>query len=189
MRGRDAEVEPPAERGPDVPHPAVDDFSAAYPQLFLPAMRLAYRMTADRALSEDLAAEALARAYSRWSTVRKADSPLAWVLRVTTNLAVDAVRRRRVAVDAMPSLTPSLTESDHADAVAARLALVAALATLPRRQREAIALHYLAGMSEAEVSRSLDIAPSSVRTHVQRGLETLRHRFGVTGEVPRVALG
>lgn len=166
---------------------AEDGFAAAYPALFLPAMRLAHRMTGDRALAEDLAAEALARAYARWTSVARMESPQAWVLRVTTNLAIDAVRRRRLATAVLPRLVvregPGVLDED----VAIRLALVSALASLPRRQREAIALYYLAGLDEHEVSRSLDITPSSVRTHVQRGLATLRKRLGPAEEVSRVA--
>ena len=166
---------------------AKDDFAAAYPSLFLPAMRLAYRMTGDRALAEDLASEALARAYARWGTVSRLESPVAWVLRVTTNLTIDAVRRRRLATAVLPRLLLREPGGAFEEDVAVRLALVAALSSLPRRQREAIALYYLAGLDELEVSRSLDISPSSVRTHVQRGLATLRKRLGATGEVARVA--
>lgn len=167
---------------------AEDDFAAAYRPLFLPAMRLAYRMTGDHALAEDVAAEALARAFARWSSVSRMDSPLAWVLRVATNLAIDAVRRQRLAAKVMPSLVLPDEDGRFDDDVAARLALVTALHALPRRQREAIALFYLGGLSEAEVSQSLEISPSSVRTHVQRGLATLRQRLAPPGGVPRAAI-
>ena len=171
--------------------PASTCFTEAYPALFLPAMRLAYRITADRALAEDLAAEAMARAYARWSSVSTCDSPTAWVLRVTTNLAVDAGRRSQTSVQVLPQLVGQQRRTgvaDVADLVASRVALAAALRALPRRQREAIALRYLADLSEDEVSRALDIAPSSVRTHVQRGLASLRQALGVPTEVARVAL-
>ena len=173
---------------PSLPAAEPADFAELYPSLFLPAMRLAYRVTGDRALSEDLAAEALARAYARWSTVSGCASPTAWVLRVTTNLAIDAGRRRRLSVQALPHLSTPEGVGDFADVVASRVALAAALAALPRRQREAIALRYLAELSEDEVSRTLDIAPSSVRTHVQRGLQSLRRALGPLPEVRRVAV-
>lgn len=162
---------------------ADDTFAAAYPSLFLPAMRLVFRMTGNRALAEDVAAETLARAYARWSAVSKMEAPQAWVLRVATNLAIDAVRRQQRAEAVMPSLLLVDDGRRFDDDVAARLALVAALTELPRRQREAIALHYLGGLSEEEVSHSLEISASSVRTHLQRGLSTLRRRLGSTGEV------
>jgi len=150
------------------------EFADAYPALFQSAMRLAHRMTRDPSLSEDLAAEALARAYARWHQVRDAASPTAWVQRVTANLVVDNARRRKVAVGALPLLAAEEDLFHIEDQVALRQVLVAALATLPRRQREALVLRYLAGVEEPELSRTLGTSPSSVRTHVQRGLTALR---------------
>jgi RNA polymerase sigma factor (sigma-70 family) len=162
--------------------PADEEFAAAYSDLFRSAMRLAYRLTRDAALAEDVAAEALARAYARWSTVRDADCRTAWVQRVAANIVIDGSRRNKVAQEAMPVLV----EDDVVrieDQVTLRLALLAALAALPRRQREAVVLRYLAGVEEPELSRAMGASPSSVRTHVQRGLATLR---GLLAEHPEV---
>jgi RNA polymerase sigma factor (sigma-70 family) len=160
-----------------------EEFAAAYPALFQRAMRLAYRMCRDPGLAEDVAAEALARAYSRWGAVRRMDQPDAWVMRVTVNLVIDNSRRAKLVRQWLPTLGAD-HDRPHAfdDDVAIRNALVAALATLPKRQREAIALRYLAELDEDDISRSLQISPSSVRTHVQRGLATLRERLGPSVE-------
>ena len=156
--------------------PEVDEFSAAYRELFTASMRLAYRITGSREAAEDVAAEALARAYAQWSRIRSMPHRDAWVLRVASNLALDAVRRRRPAEQAQRALEQAYGAAapNAADAVATRLALVAALRQLPERQRDSIVLYYLAGLSESEVSASLGIAASSVRTHIQRGLGRLR---------------
>ena len=45
--------------------------------------------------------------------------------------------------------------------------------SLPRRQREVIALHYVDGLDTPEIADLLDISESSVRTHLQRGREKL----------------
>lgn len=166
-----------------LPQSPDEEFSAAYRRLFDKSMRLAYRMLRDATLSEDIAAEALARAYSRWSVVRRLDQPDAWVMRVTVNLAIDHTRRNKLATKTMPVLAyPEERAPQFDEHVAVRTALVAALATLPKRQREAIALRYLAELDEDDISRSLHISPSSVRTHVQRGLSTLRERMGASVE-------
>jgi RNA polymerase sigma factor (sigma-70 family) len=60
------------------------------------------------------------------------------------------------------------------------MALVAALRSLPRRQREAVALRYLSGLSDAEVAQSLGVSPSAAKTHVTRGLDALRRQLGPT---------
>lgn len=159
------------------PAEELEEFAAVYRSLFVPAMRLAYRLTGSRETAEDVAAEALARAYARWREVAPMPHRDAWVMRVATNLALDTVRRRGPAQQAQRALERSYGDglsTDAADALATRLALVAALRELPQRQRESIVLFYLAGLSEAEVSASLGITPSSVRTHIQRGLGRLR---------------
>jgi RNA polymerase sigma factor (sigma-70 family) len=160
-----------------------DAFAAMYRSYFDASMRLAYRMTRDAALAEDLAAEALARAYSRWNALRKLEKPEAWIMRVTVNLVIDYTRRHKLLTKAMPSLAPLDEPLGRFDEhVAVRAALVTELAALPRRQREAISLRYLAELDEDDISRSLQISPSSVRTHVQRGLATLRERLGASVE-------
>ena len=140
-------------------------------------------MTQDRASAEDVAAEALARAYSRWSAVQRMEQPEAWVMRVAVNIVIDDSRKSKLLRRWMPALgTDRNTAHSFDDEIAIRNALVAALATLPKRQREAIALRYLAGLDEDDISRSLQISPSSVRTHVQRGLASLRDRIGPSVE-------
>jgi RNA polymerase sigma factor (sigma-70 family) len=158
------------------------DFAECYPGLFRCAMRLAHRLTRDPALAEDLAAEAMARAYARWGQVRQARSPEAWVQRVTANLVIDHARHSRVAADALPLLGTDdvLMIDDH---VTLRLALVAALATLPRKQREAVVLRFIAGLEEPDLSAALSASPSTVRTHIQRGLAALRERLPAFEEV------
>lgn len=139
-------------------------FDAVYPR----AVRLGVRMLGSSAAGEDLAAEALARAYARWRSVRRHPAPDAWVLRTATNLAIDELRRRpRPLSAAEPVAGPE-------DAVALRLALAHALASLSRQQRTIVTLRYLADLSEADVATALSISPGTVKTHLSRGLARLR---------------
>ncbi|HVE64285.1 MAG TPA: sigma-70 family RNA polymerase sigma factor [Mycobacteriales bacterium] len=157
-------------------------FEEAYVELFRCAMRIGYRISGDAALAEDLAAEALARAYSQWPRVSALPHRDAWVMRTASNLAIDAVRRRRPAATAMALLSARPNEnSGIEDLVVTHLALVAALRHLPRRQRDTIVLTYFGELSDHEVSQSLGITPSSVRTHLQRGLSALRSRLDGDG--------
>src|SRR5438445_13642888 len=118
-----------------------EEFEAVYTELFPRAATLAYRLLGNRTAAEDVAAEALARAYARWSKISKLAYRDAWVLRVATNLAIDATRRRVPEVHAQEPL-------DSTEAAIVRLALVNALRSLPRRQRQAVALRYLSGFRE-----------------------------------------
>lgn len=162
----------------DEAHDTASSFEEAYVALFRCAMRVAYRISGDATLAEDLAAEALARAYAHWPRVSALPHRDAWVMRTAGNLAIDAVRRRRPAAAALAMLGATPTEETSIDdIVVTHLALVAALRQLPRRQRDTIVLTYFGQLSDDEVSRSLGITASSVRTHLQRGLRALRSRL------------
>jgi len=146
-------------------------FEAAFDELFPRAVRLANRLLGDRAAAEDVAAEALARAYARWSKVASLPYRDGWVLKVATNLAIDRLRRRPLDLALPPAEV-------FEDAVHVRLALNAALLTLAPRQRQAVALRYLGGLSDKEVALALGISLGSVKTHIHRGLTGLRTRLG-----------
>ena len=160
MRGTEARV------SSDVPR-----FEDEFDRLFGRAFAVARRLTGDLAAAEDIAAEALARTYARWHRVRSFEYRDAWVARVATNLAIDAARRKRIDPAALNTADPS-------DATVLRLALVEALSHLPRRQREAVALRYLADLSVDDVAVSLGVSAGTVKQSVHRGLKTLRDRLG-----------
>ena len=147
-----------------------EDFRATFDRVFPRAELLARRLTGDRSEAEDLAAEALSRAYARWGKLQHEPYVDGWILRVTANLAIDSIRRRsrRTVVEPAPADDP----------VVLRLALVAALRGLPRRQREVVALRYLTDLSEEVVASALGLAPATVRTHVHRALVRLRGTLG-----------
>ena len=137
--------------------------------------KVAYRLTGDRAESEDLAQEALARAYLRWRKVAAYDE--AWVARVTTNLAIGRWRKhRRIVVSGTGE--PAFGGFDAPPAAGAdpldRIELLRVLRSLPRRQREAVALRYLADLPEAEVAALLGCSVGAVKQHTHRGLAALR---------------
>jgi RNA polymerase sigma factor (sigma-70 family) len=168
--------------GPSARTEADDGFEEAFDELFPRAVRLAHRLLGDRAAAEDVAAEAMARAYARWPKVAGLPYRDGWVLKVTTNLVIDRLRRRR------PEIVPAPVD-DFEDGVALRLALSAALLTLAPRQRQAVAPRYLGGLSDREVAQALGISLGSVKTHIHRGLNALRARLGASlEEVVPVAL-
>src|SRR5262249_37830809 len=125
------------------------------------------RITGDVGAAEDIAAETMSRAYAHWERIRNEPYRDAWVMRVATNLSLNATRRRRF----LPLERPPVSEDD---ATATRLALGAALRALPDRQREVIVLRHLAGLSEPEVAEYLGISLGSVKTHMRRAKESLR---------------
>jgi RNA polymerase sigma factor (sigma-70 family) len=155
------------------------DFEAEYVGLFVLAQRAAVRVAGDAGLAEEIAAETLARTFVKWSRVQSYCQ--AFVVRVATNLALDTVRRRKPRIDPVPP--PGTPEDD----VVVRLALVAALGRLSHRQRQVLVLRYVVGLDEREVADVLQINPGTVKTHMRRGIEALRRRFGVVPEEVRLA--
>ena len=155
-----------------LPETADDGFEEAFDELYPRAFRLARRMLGEAAAAEDVAAEALARAYARWPKVSALPYRDGWLLRVAANLAIDRMRHRPAEVVLQPA-------AQFEEGVDLRLALNAALLTLAPRQRQAIALRYLAGLSDREVAEAMGISLGSVKTHIHRGIAGLRSRMGM----------
>src|SRR5471030_3092421 len=89
---------------------ADDGFEEAFDALFAAARRIAVRLVGNGPDADDVAAEALARAFARWPKIRDLDYRDAWVMRVTANVALDVLRRSArplptaVAVDLDPAV-------------------------------------------------------------------------------------
>ena len=147
---------------------SAESFEDAYDSLLRSAYRVGYRLLGDRTAAEDVAAEALARAYSRWSSVSGHARP--WVVKVATNLALD-VGRKRVAATKRRF---ELVEEERLDHVEQRWDLQEALRALPRRQREVVALRFLDDFSEQATAAALGIDIGTVKSHASRGLSRLR---------------
>jgi RNA polymerase sigma-70 factor (sigma-E family) len=150
-----------------------DGFEQAFDALFASARQIATRLVGPGAEADDVAAEALARAYARWPKVRDLDYRDAWVMRVTANVALDVLRK-----SSRPLPEPVANEIDPADAAVTRLALAQALRRLPRRQRDVVVLRYLADLSEADVADSLGVSAGSVKQHAHRAVDALRRTLG-----------
>ena len=148
-----------------------EDFDAAFDRLLGRAYRHAVRLVGDRALAEDLAAEALTRAYAHWARVRSYEHLDAWVLRVVTNLAIDVLAKPHPRALASTGISAE-------DAVVLRVTLAQALRALPARQRDAVVLRYLVDMSEADAAAALGIAPGTLKSHLHRAVERLRTVLG-----------
>ncbi|HVU74818.1 MAG TPA: sigma-70 family RNA polymerase sigma factor [Mycobacteriales bacterium] len=148
---------------------ASDAYEDAFATLYALAYRVAYRILGVRAEAEDVAAETMARACDRWDRLR--DDPQPWVVTVAARQALDVARgwarRRRLAPPPAPTTVPDPHVEERVD-------LQRVLRKLPRRQREVVALRYLADLSEADTAAALGISAGAVKTHASRGLAALR---------------
>lgn len=139
--------------------------------------------TGDRYLAEELAQEALLRAFQRWPQVRLMESPGGWLWRVAVNLTHSHFRRAKVARRARARLEAAAprpqVDSDSADAVALRRAVAA----LPDRQKAALVLRYYLDLPVAEVAARMGTSNDAVRSLTKRAVAALGSEFVETTSV------
>jgi len=141
-------------------------YEEAFDDCYRVAYRAAFRLLGSPRDAEDAAQEAMTRAYVRWRRISEyAD---AWVARVAMNVALDEIRRQARRASASGDIA---TEDERREE---RLDLANALARLPRRQRDVVALRFLADRTEEDVARALGVSLGTVKQHAHRGLEALR---------------
>lgn len=145
------------------------DFESSYERLRQLAYRPAYRLLGDPSAAQDVADEAVVRAFVRWETVR--DYPEAWVVKAATNLALDVGRRRAREAKARWQLIDGSPPNEQ---IETRLDLQSALRDLPKRQREVVTLRYLGDFSVQDTARALGLDEGTVKSHASRGLSRLR---------------
>ena len=151
------------------------DFTEAFPALYRRSYAVGFRLLGRAGPAEDVAQEALARAFTRWSRI--GDDPVGWCVKVAFRLAMDQLRtaerdRRRqrqlIALDAPSSQDPYLAD---------RVDLYAALRRLPRRQRQIVALRFIGDLSEQQTATALGVSVGTVKSQASRGLDTLRQHL------------
>lgn len=138
-----------------------------------------YLLTGDRHEADDLAQEALLRAYERWDRVRAMDSPAGYMYRTALNLYRSRLRALVVRARRVFAAVPG---EDVSGSVAASHDIRWALAQLPRGQREALILVEWLGLASEEAGRVLGIDASSVRGRLHRGRASLRDLLGERDE-------
>ncbi|GHJ53099.1 RNA polymerase sigma24 factor [Nonomuraea sp. TT08I-71] len=142
-----------------------EEFIALYHASYGKVASQLHAYLGNRAEAEDVAQEAFTRAWRQWSKISKYEDPIGWVRRVGWNIATSRLRRAMVAARVMrrqhnPRVVPEV-DPNH-------VAIVAALRTLPARQRRAVVLHYIADLPIAEVAAELDVPKGTVLSWLHR---------------------
>jgi len=136
-------------------------------------IRLAFLLTGDRALAEDLVQEAFARLVGRLRHLREPSAFWAYLRRTIVNLATSHFRHRRVERAYLERLAAAplavTNDNDELDETMHR-----ALLGIPQRQRAAIVLRFYEDLSDVQTAAVLGCSPGTVRSLVSRGMKTLR---------------
>ncbi len=136
-------------------------------------LRLAFLLTGDRALAEDLVQDAFARMIGRLQHLREPDAFWTYLRRTIVNLSNSRFRHRRVEraylerLGAAPSAVTN--DNDELDEAMHRVIL-----GLPQRQRAAIVLRFYEDLSDVQTAAVLGCSAGNVRSLVSRGMTTLR---------------
>jgi RNA polymerase sigma-70 factor (sigma-E family) len=148
-----------------------DGFDGFFDQEYAPVVRSLTLVFGDRHRAEDAAQSAFERAYRKWRSVSTMDRPGTWVYVVALR---DARRQlRRESRDNEVTLAAPDRGAFEEPATTA-LDMRAALAQLPLRQRAAVVLRYLGGLSIAEVASAMGCAEGTVKATLHAALVRLR---------------
>jgi RNA polymerase sigma-70 factor (ECF subfamily) len=151
---------------------STEEFDRFYAGTAHRIVRQLFLLTGDLGEAEDVVHEAFERAWLRWDTVQTADSPEGWVRVVARRIAVSRWRKARNAARAWYRHGG---EDDRPPPDGEHIDLVAALKSLPERQRVAIVLHHLGDLSVEQVAVETGTSVSAVKAQLSRGRAALAH--------------
>ncbi|HEX6122970.1 MAG TPA: RNA polymerase sigma factor [Ktedonobacterales bacterium] len=138
-----------------------------------------WRVTGDAHLAADLSQETFLRAWRHFAAIQGYERPEAWLFRVATNLALQALRRRGGLVGGAASLgewdLPGA--SDPGRQLAERDAVREALLALPPKQRALLALREVYGLSGAEVAATMGLSREAAKVALWRARAAFRAAY------------
>ena len=146
------------------------------PRVMAYASRL---LSGDRAEAEDVAQETMLRLWKIAPDWRQSETKVTtWAYRVATNLCIDRqrsrARKRQMALEDAPEVADAAVGAEGRMIEAGRVAaLEAALAVLPDRQRQAVVLRHLQGMTNPEIASIMEIGVEAVESLTARGKRAL----------------
>jgi RNA polymerase sigma-70 factor (sigma-E family) len=142
------------------------------------AMRLAYFLTGDRELAEDLVQDAFVKLAGRFRHLRVPEAFDRYLRRTIVNLFTSHLRRLRLERRELARQRSEVERRSQDDDLGERDAMWTALLSLPPRQRAAIVLRYYEDLPERETAAVLRCSLGAVKQLINRGLVGLRERLG-----------
>ena len=149
-----------------------------YEAHYRPLTQLATLLAGGDPAAEEIVQDAFEQLVRRWSTLRDLEAATQYLRRSVVNGSRDRLRRRRTRREALLPASALARSAEDAVLMTARdRELIDAVAGLPRRQREVIALRYFLDWTEAEVADVLGISKGAVKSTGHKGLAALRSRL------------
>jgi len=141
------------------------------------------RMVRDDGEAQDLCQDVFLRAYRAFGDLEGAPNFRAWLYRIATNLALNAIRHRRSGervTGALASVGVTSVDDDHAETLGHRELLgrvEEAIGTLPLKQRVAFTQRRFLGLSYAEIAAATGSTEEGARANVYQAVRKLRTQF------------
>lgn len=148
---------------------------ALYTAHYYPLVRIATLLLRDQAAAEDVVQDAFVAMHTSWRRLRDPEAALAYLRQAVVNRSRSRLRHLKVVDRKAPLPMPDMPSAEHfALHEVERSGVMAALAALPRRQREVLVLRYYADLSESQIADALQISNGAVKSHASRGIAALR---------------
>lgn len=150
----------------------VISFETFYRTEYRAMLGLALALAKDTAAAEDLVQEAFIAAHRRWDRISQYDNPKAWVRRVLINRSTSLRRRLSAEIRAVARIGP--LEPSSPDLSPETADVWKEVNKLPRRQQQALTLHYVGQLSMIEIADAMGCSEGAVKSHLHRAREALR---------------
>lgn len=156
--------------------PVDERFARLFQAHFAAMLRLAALLGADD--PEDVAQEAFLRLHRSGGRLRDPDRALPYLRSTVCNLARSRLRHLRVARRHAAAHLPDAASAEYAATLREdQREVLAALATLPSRQREALVLRYWLDLPGGDIAEAMGISLGAVKSHLARGLAAMEQKL------------
>jgi RNA polymerase sigma-70 factor (ECF subfamily) len=138
---------------------------------------IAWHVLRDRAVAEELAQDVFLSLHQHLATLESPEHVLYWLRKVTSNRALDVLRRRqRRPMVSLENAPEPVAVSSTGDPMLGS-ALRRLVAALPEKARAIVVLRYQEDLDPAEIARILGIPVGTVKSQLQRALGLLREKL------------
>jgi RNA polymerase sigma-70 factor (ECF subfamily) len=154
--------------------------AAAFAELaaryYAPAYRLAWRLTGNQSDAEDVAQDVFVKLWKDPAQVRQSAALKGWIMRTASNGAFDRLRQRKTVDldEAMAVSDPQSGSAELLEMKSASAKVMAAMAKLPERQRQALALVYYENLGNAEAAEIMETTVEAIESLLTRARRSLR---------------
>jgi len=154
---------------------ALEAITEIYGAHYRSLVRLATLLVHDVATAEEVVQDSFVALHAGMHRLRDSDKTLSYLRAAVVNRSRSVLRHRVVVDRNAPKPAPDMPSAEHgALALIERSSVIAALRSLPERQREVVVLRFYADLSEAQIAGAMGITRGAVKSHTSRAMAALR---------------